>query len=255
MNTLAINTVGDELEASAEYCRSKEIGLEVTAFAFPRNLDGDMPALLERHHNAVAGITPLLAHGPFLDLVATSPDPAIVAVAKQRHEAALDAAGSLGASLYIAHTNFTPMIRNPSYRKNWTTRMLDFWLPFADAARERGVVICLENLWEPTPDIQTDLIASGQHQHLKASFDNGHALVFSEVSASSWIETLGDALAHCHLHDNSGKLDEHEPIGEGTEDWQRLVASIRTHAPQAFLVAESDALDKNTLSIERLESF
>ena len=255
MNTLAINTAGDELEASAEYCRSKGIGLEVTAFAFPANLDGDITTLLESHSEAVAGITPVLVHGPFLDLVATSLDPAIVAVAKQRHEAALAAAGSIGASLYIAHTNFTPMIRNPSYRKNWTKRMLDFWLPFADKAGENGIVICLENLWEPSPGIQADLISSGQHPHLKASFDNGHALVFSDVSASSWVETLGDALVHCHLHDNSGNIDEHKPVGEGKENWPELLKSIEKCSLEAILVAESDSLDKNQKSINRLRNF
>lgn len=255
MNTLAINTVGDELGASAEYCRAEGIGLEVTAFAFPTNLDGDIPALIKSHSRAVAGITPVLAHGPFLDLVATSPDPAIVAVAKQRHEVALAAAGNIGASFYIAHTNFTPMIRNPSYRKNWTKRMLEFWLPLADAASKHDIVICLENLWEPSPNIQADLIASAQHRHLKASLDNGHALVFSEIPTSSWVETFGDTLVHCHLHDNSGELDEHKPIGSGKENWPSLLDSIKTHSPQAILVAESDKLEKNRTSIERLKSF
>ena len=49
MNRLAINTRDDELESSAEFCRAEAIGLEVTVFAFPSNLDGDMPTLVERH--------------------------------------------------------------------------------------------------------------------------------------------------------------------------------------------------------------
>lgn len=255
MDRFAINTVGDELEVSAEYCRSERIGLEVTAFAFPANLDGDIAALVKSHSAAVANISPVLVHGPFLDLVATSPDPAIVAVAKQRHELALAAAGNIGASFYIAHTNFTPMIRNPAYRKNWTKRMLEFWLPLAEEASKHDIIVCLENLWEPTPDIQADLIASGQHRHLKASLDNGHALVFSEVPTSSWVETLGNALAHCHLHDNSGELDEHKPVGQGRENWPKLLTSIRNHCPSAVLVAESDQLQKNRNSLERLRSF
>ena len=115
--------------------------------------------------------------------------------------------------------------------------MLDFWLPFADKAGKHSIVICLENLWEPNPDIQADLISSGRHPQLKASFDNGHALVFSNVSADSWVETLGEALAHCHLHDNSGELDEHKSIGEGKEIWQELFDSLEQHSPQAILVA------------------
>lgn len=254
MNKLAINTVGDELEASVEFCKSEGIGLEVTAFAVPGNLDGDMASLVKRHREAVAEVPPLILHGPFLDLVATSRDPAIVAVARQRHEVALAAAGEIGASFYVAHTNYAPMIRDPFYRKNWTTRMLDFWLPLADAASKHNTVICLENLWEPVPDIQADLIRSGEHPRLRASFDNGHALVFSDVSASSWVETLGETLVHCHLHDNSGMLDEHKPVGEGKEVWPELLETLNKRCPQAILVAESDKLANNRTSIERLRS-
>jgi len=146
MNTLAINTVGYELEPSAEYCRSKRIGLELTAFALSTNLDRDMATLVKSHSEVVAGIVPVLVHGPFLDLVATSPDPAIVAVAKQQHKAALAAASQIGASFYVTHTNFAPMIRNPAYRKNWTKRMLEFWLLLADVAKDQNITICLENL-------------------------------------------------------------------------------------------------------------
>lgn len=255
MNKLAINTIDDQLEKSAEFCQAEEIGIEVTDFAFPVNLDADMTSLIKRHKEAVDGVSPLSLHGPFFDLVATSLDKAIVELTRQRHEAALAAAVEIGVSFYIAHTNFTPMIRNPSYRNNWTKHMLDFWLPFADAAGKHNIIICLENLWEPGPDIQAELISSGKHPHLKASFDNGHALVFSDVSASCWVETLGDALAHCHLHDNSGELDEHKPIGEGKENWPGFFKAIKKHSPHAILVAESDDLEKNKISLEKLRNF
>ena len=111
---------------------------------------------------------------------------------------------------------------------------------------------CLENLWEPTPDVQAELITSAKHPHLRASFDNGHALVFSEVASSSWVETLGDALAHCHLHDNSGEIDEHRPVGEGRESWPEFMEATSKYAPGAILVAESDRLASNKVSIERL---
>jgi sugar phosphate isomerase/epimerase len=217
MNPLAINTLADEVSASADFCRSECLGLEVTAFAFPENLEGDTAPLIESHRNVISDIAPVIPHGPFLDLVATSRDPAIVAVTKQRHEVALHASQQIGASYYVAHTNYNPLIRDPDYRRNWK-----------------------------------ELIASAKHPHLKATLDNGHALVFSDVPASSWIETLGDALAHCHLHDNSGEIDEHKPVGEGKERWPELLAAASTYAPRAILVAESDRLASSKLSVERL---
>ena len=113
----------------------------------------------------------------------------------------------------------------------------------------------MENLWEPSPEIQAELILTATHPNLKASFDNGHALVFSEVSARKWVEVLGYGLVHCHLHDNGGEIDEHKAVGEGKENWQELLEAVRKWSPQAVLVAESDQLDKNKKSIERIRSF
>lgn len=255
MNQLAINTVGDELETSTTFCRSEGIGIEVTDFAFPLILDGDLIGRIARHKNAVAEITPIIVHGPFFELVATSHDPAIVAVTRQRHRTALDAAGKIGASFYVAHTNFTPLIRHTSYRKNWASRMLDFWLPFADEAGKSNIVICFENIWEPLPDIQAELIAKGNHPNLRASLDNGHTLVFSKSPASQWVAILGSMLAHCHLHDNWGEVDEHLPVGQGKENWEELMAALKKYSPQAILVAESDRLEDNRLSIGKLKSY
>src|SRR5262245_16814802 len=124
MNRLAINTAEDELEASADFCRTEALGLEVTAFASPSNLDGDLRPLVERHINTLRDIAPTSSHGPCVDLIATSFDPAIVEVTRRRHQVSIDAAVQLGAAIYVAHTNYNPMIRSTYYRKNWSRRML-----------------------------------------------------------------------------------------------------------------------------------
>jgi sugar phosphate isomerase/epimerase len=240
INRMAVNAVGDELEAAADFCRAQGIGIEVTDFAFPVNLDGDLTARINRHQKAVAGIGLVSCHGPFWELIASSLDPAIVEVVTKRHTAALRAACEIGATLYVAHANFNPLIRDISYLRNYTKRMLDFWLPLADWAAERRMVICLENIWEPGPETQAELISTAGHPGLKASFDNGHGLIFSSKPAKEWIETLGAGLAHCHLHDNSGKIDEHKPVGEGIENWPELMEAVGKWSPQATLVAESD---------------
>ena len=96
MSSLAINAVAAEVKESAEFCRTEGLGLEVSTFAYPENLEGDTAPLIEWHRDTVSDIAPLVSHGPFLDLVATSRDPAIVAVARKRHEAALSASKQIG---------------------------------------------------------------------------------------------------------------------------------------------------------------
>ncbi len=254
MNRFAICTSDDELEASVQYCRTEGLGLELTAFAFPFRPGCDMTEMVKRCRKIAKDISPLSMHGPFIDLVATSPDPAIVAAAHRRHEAAMDAAAVLGISHYITHTNYMPMIRIAGYRENWIQSMLDFWLPLADKAGRSGMVICLENVWEPSPEIQMELISLANHPHLRATFDNGHALIFSKISSEEWIKTLGPFLAHCHLSDNFGELDEHSAVGAGRENWPALMTALRSHAPHAVLVAEADSLEKNRRSIAQLKN-
>ncbi|HTL53822.1 MAG TPA: sugar phosphate isomerase/epimerase family protein [Planctomycetota bacterium] len=252
---LAVNSLTPELEATVAFCRAQALGLELCHWAFPQALENDQPQDFERQAALVTGLPFLSVHGPFLDLIAASRDPGIVDVSRRRHQTALSAACRLGAKTYVAHTNYNPLIRNPPYRKAFLQRSLEFWLPLADVAGRAGVTIALENLWEAGPDLQAELIAQGKHPHLKALFDNGHALVFSKVPAVQWIETLGAGLAHCHLHDNHGEQDEHLPVGTPgcKEDWPAYVAAIRRFAPQATLVMESDRLEMNQKSLAAVQ--
>ena len=249
---LAINTVGDELQSSADYCRTEGIGIEITEFAYPWNLDGDLKNLIDTHVRAAEGIKPVATHGPFYELNVVSFDRAIKEVCQKRHKVALDAAKKIGASIYVAHTNFNAMIRQPYYRKKFATRLLDFWLPFADEAAKNNIVIVFENHWEGSPEIQAEIIQKANHPGLKASFDNGHALVFSDVCAADWIKTLGSGLHHCHLHDNFGELDQHNAIGDGKEDWPALIEACQKHAPGATLVVECDRLKENKAGVEKI---
>ena len=59
---------------------------------------------------------------------------------------------------------------------------------------------------------------------------------------------------HCHFHDNFGELDQHNAIGNGKEDWSRLVEACQRHAPNAVLVVECDRLKENKASVEKLRN-
>lgn len=87
LSGLAVNALEEELTEVAAFCREQGVGLEVTAFAYPANLDEGYRERVETHAEALGDVAPLLCHGPFLDLYPTSPDPRVVAVARDRHEA------------------------------------------------------------------------------------------------------------------------------------------------------------------------
>lgn len=70
-----------------------------------------------------------------------------------------------------------------------------------------------------------------------ALLDTGHANVNGwDIPAA--VKALGERLVACHLHDNSGKGDEHLPIGKGNIDWDAYFTAVKTYAPQAVQVLE-----------------
>jgi sugar phosphate isomerase/epimerase len=245
---VGINVLSEELEECAKFCQRKSLGVEVTAFADPQNLDERFDALVERHRLLLSDIDILSLHGPFMDLVASSADSAIVEVCARRHHQGLRAAELLDAPLYVAHLNWHPQVKNLDYRGKFITRSVEFWLPLADIAANSGITIVLENMWEPSPSIAVDVLEQAGHEHLRASFDNGHALVFSQVPGQEWVQALTPFLAHCHLHDNDGEFDQHLPIGKGYEDWASLYLALEASRPTIIL--ESDKLAQNAISWE-----
>lgn len=252
--TIAVNVLEEEIEECTKFCTEKGLGIEITSFASPHKLEGNIEDSIRYHKKFTSQVKTVSFHGPFLDLYVTSPDPEIVEVCRKRHQKALDAAIELDSSLYIAHLNSIPIISNKTYMNNFVSRSAEFWKPFADKASENGIVIALENMWEKDPHLQLDVINTANHKSLKASFDNGHALVFSQVDASGWIEQLGDHLAHCHLHDNDMKYDHHWPISKGKEHWDTLIQALKENAPKTAIVLESDTFEANKESFKELKS-
>jgi sugar phosphate isomerase/epimerase len=51
--------------------------------------------------------------------------------------------------------------------------------------------------------------------------DTGHAAV--NKNAAELVASLGDVIAHFHVHDNHGARDEHLPIGAGSIDFAPYV--------------------------------
>ncbi len=48
---------------------------------------------------------------------------------------------------------------------------------------------------------------------------------------------------------------EHRPLGQGCEDWPAVFRALRTSAPEALIVLESDQLAANRESLEQARRF
>ena len=97
-----------------------------------------------------------------------------------------------------------------------------------DKAREKNIVICLENLSEDWEDLDA---VFRKLPLLHLTLDVGHAqLLRKETTAFGLITAYPDRIKHIHLHDNLGgntpEDDLHLPPGKGIVDFKNIFNSL-----------------------------
>lgn len=142
-----------------------------------------------------------------------------------QHTAFLRALAPLGVNTYTVHPGIAEQKTTP---EQWTAirRSLDTLLP---VAAETGIVLALENGHESLDDLRylSSLVAEYRHENLGICFDSGHANSYSPLGAVRMVQLLSDQLVTCHLHDNYGTDDDHNPPGQGNIPWTELVQALK----------------------------
>jgi sugar phosphate isomerase/epimerase len=98
-----------------------------------------------------------------------------------------------------------------------------------DKAREKNIVICLENLSEDWEDLDA---VFRELPLLHLTLDVGHAqLLRKESTVFGLIAAYPDRIKHIHLHDNLGgnspKDDLHLPPGKGIVDFRGIFNALK----------------------------
>jgi len=114
------------------------------------------------------------------------------------------------------------------------TKVIDFKIELLkkiiDTAREKNILICLENLSENWHDLK---VAIDKLPLLNLTLDVGHGLLLSKENTSfTIIKQYPERIKHIHLHDNLGgsspEDDLHLPPGKGSVDFKNIFNSLRT---------------------------
>ena len=249
MQRILLATYQRDITRHYELAQAHGAGLEIQVYAYdPGLLDSGWRELLDQHKALLRDLQGELAvHGAFYNLSPASPDGRIVALTRERYMLNLDIAAELGARTVVFHTDFLPIVRNPDYRSGWAGRQVEFWAPMVEEAARRGVVIALENMWEPDSSIITDVLDQIDSPHLCACLDVGHVYLFSDyLPLEVWIERTRHRIVHCHLNNHRGSYDEHLPLDfpGGVIDYKRDVLPLLQALPhQPALVLEMDELE------------
>ena len=105
-------------------------------------------------------------------------------------------------------------------------RSVDELLP---AAEETGIALALENSAEPMNDLRR-LAALGKeyaHPRIGFCFDTGHANCYAADGLFPTLALMRENIVTCHMHDNYGSFDDHDPPGGGNIDWTALIPALK----------------------------
>jgi len=232
------------------YCLENQFAIEIRSFAWPdlwndREQRRALVSLYEQELKDVPLVRSL--HGPFQDVIPHAQDRDVRRIAKGRIKEAIEIGARLGVARFIFHTGINTVVTDPNYYVDVVERQVDFWSEIIEEFPH--AIICLENMWEPSPSLHRQIIDRIACPRVKVCLDTGHVNVYSKVPLLQWLEELMPHLAHFHLHDNNGDVDSHLAVGTGTTPWTQFVETSLSFPEDAILMLELDSLDKQRASL------
>ena len=181
-------------------------------------------------------------------------DPERRPVMLEQHKLCIRLMASLGVKTYTMHVGAQCCANDRWFGREALLRelalqSLEALLP---AAEKEGVVIAVENAFEPSNSPEELLFYMNRirSSFLGVCFDSGHAAVMADDSVprdrdenedenrkSCWrgrlkfqhdaLGALSPYVVTAHLHDNDGFHDSHDLIFEGVSDWKKCMDGLR----------------------------
>ena len=116
-------------------------------------------------------------------------------------------------------------------QKTWELNVV-FMRELLAYAKEYGVIICFENMPMPQFSIGSveaimRFVREMNDDSFRVCLDTGHVNVFPGQSLYDAVHMIGDKLQTLHVHDNSGRSDEHKLPWFGSADWEGFGRALR----------------------------
>ncbi len=167
-------------------------------------------------------------HAPFSDINIGSLNERIRRVSLELLRETMEVASLLNAFVVTVHPGHCSPI-SVKHRARYTEVHRSALMEIDKFSRESGVRVGVENMPSfPILDAQTPerLAELLEGTELGVTVDVGHLNTVG-VSFDEFKRLLGERFVHAHLHDNSGKSDEHLALGEGSVRWPEILPGLR----------------------------
>jgi sugar phosphate isomerase/epimerase len=132
------------------------------------------------------------------------------------------------------------------------TYAYDFLAGMVTAARQMDITICLENMFPRNrlgvePDDFEEIFR--RFPALKLTLDTGHANIDDRRGRrlKGLVDRCGDRIEHVHVSDNSGRLDDHLAVGQGTVKFKDLVKRLKKRGYDETITLEVFDPDRGLL--------
>lgn len=249
----ALSTTFADVGRHLETLEEKGLGVEVTLYDTEWLLALDRTTTVRKLGDEMAarGID-VSVHAPIFDLNPGSLDPVIRKHTRLCWERAIGVAGALGARQINFHSGHNPLLPG-STLPGWLALSIEIWERVVGLTSDAGMTLLIENMFEPTPQVQLDLRAQLESRHVGFTLDVAHAHIYGRVAIDGWWNQLGSGIREVHLHDTDGFSDDHLGIGEGALDWSGIFEDLFRVAPDAFKVIEMP-VDAGLASLRRIKS-
>jgi sugar phosphate isomerase/epimerase len=191
-------------------------------------------------------------HAPYMDLSPASSDMRIRRASQERILQALDLIPVFNPVSVVCHLGFFPLLHE-EIQDQWLERAIAFWSTTITPRLEKyGTSLMLENVFEWNPELFERLFSGVDSPYLRFCLDTGHTLAFSRTSWGDWLKTMGDYLGQIHLHDNTGKTDEHQALGKGVFPFEEFFQWIAQENLRPIITLEAQSEEGIRESIAHL---
>jgi len=250
MNKLFVQAPCEEIAHDfIDFARNNHYGIELTSFAFPSTLDGDLKTLVQSYREALKDFeNEVSIHGVFMDMITASKDTKIVSAATERILQNIEIAKQLKAKIVTFSSCFNPCIATSaaSYTDGYTKRQVKFWSEISHSIADSNLMLVFENLWEPQPEIVGRVLSGIDSENFRANLDTGHVNVYSKIPIERWVEVLADYLSYIHLNDNCGDFDSNLAPGYGSIRWDKFFDALRQCGLEPRLCLEVEAYEDSS---------
>jgi sugar phosphate isomerase/epimerase len=154
------------------------------------------------------------------------------------------------------------IVLHPSIIQGLGAAMMERARPYAVQAMERilgeadrwSLTVCIENLFPRSlslVDPEDFDIVFETFPNARLALDTGHANIGKRERAIAFIRRFPGRIGHVHASDNSGKDDEHLPIGAGSIDFRQITAGLKGIGYDDTITLEVFSRDRDYLKISR----